>query len=475
MEKISEELDYATKINNHSTVSWRDIAPQNSSDISLSDASPTGPSEFIISPVVMNMADSRLEFRLEVASTNGRQNVIDADLLSLISRVVLYDSGTNALLCDINNFDKYNDMLKYNVCSEDLKSKPKYGRVPPSTLDDAKITIREDKTLHYENTEFSITSATDTITQTATNVLYGRGSNGRANAVGTGAQDVTTLEPHQGILFTYVGANATASVLDVSIPLKSFVGTILSQDNAIYNPTNLVLQIYWNAKNQFGGTVANGALLTGLPTNSLGASVIKSLNLVLATEANTEIISRVISKVMSEGISFNAPYPSVVKHSVSANSINHAFTIQLTRAYGNRLLYLMTARYEPTTAGINNHSQGDLERYNTTLNSVPMKYPRGFDVKAGDDYTLGNKVFIEGSCISHPYLYRQKWVHIDSFFGDKKLCDIDYNDIDGLDVSSQSSVFGWEASFTNGKAGDYYVIIMGHKQISFTSMGATIQ
>lgn len=464
MEKISDELDYAVKINNHSTISWRDVAPQGSTSVNLSATGSVGPSEFLISPVVFNMAESRLEFRLSIGAGGNNpvnSNVIDADLMSVISRVVLYDSGTNALLVDINNFDKYNDMMKYAVCKKELNTKPYHGQVPQTSEANAKLKSVEDK------------QKSNSATANA-NRIYGRASDGRGS-LSTGLDDITAKEPFDGILFTYVSAGNSACFFDVSIPLKAFKGTILSQDNLLYNPTNLVLQIYWNATNNFGGIVETANLDSALPSTALTSATISGLNLVLSTEANLEITSRIISKVMGDGLQFNAPYPSVVKHSV-ASSTAHAFTTQLTRAYGNRILYLMTAKYaKPTTNQINNHAIGAITRYNTTLNSVPMKYPRGFNVLESDDYILGNKQFIEGSVITNPDLYRQKWVHVDSFFGEKPLCDIDFNDIDGLDVSAQSSLFGWEATLSSAEEADYYVVILGHKVISFTSMGATIQ
>ena len=456
MEKISEELDYSVKINNHSTVAWRDTAPQGSTTVSLSATGSVGPSEFLISPVCLNLADSRLEFQLSIAATVSNINVIDADLLSIISRISLYDSGTNALLVDINNFDKYNDMMKYAVKKDELKEKPYHSKITALTSVLSKLRTVEDK------------QKSNILT---TNFIYGRATEGRGALV-AGTVDVGGLEPYEGILFTLVSEANKLSVIDVSIPLKAFKGTILAQDNLIYNPTNLVLQIYWNATNNFGGVSTD--IATDLPSTALGTSSITGLNLVLSTEANLEITSRIISKVMSEGLQFNAPYPSVVKHNVTS-ATSHAFTIQLTRAYGNRLLFLMTAKYDKTAGHINNHALGTMKSYNTTLNSVPMKYPRGFNVLASDDYVLGNKQFIAKSIITNPDLYHQKWVHIDSFFGEKPLCHVDFNDIDGLDVSAQSSLFGWEAELGTAEAGDYYIIVMGHKVITFSSIGATIQ
>lgn len=463
MDLVADELNYETKISNHSTVNFRDLAPQDQTSVTLSNTGSTGPSEFIIAPVVFNPAKSRLEFTLTIGAPTagaGSVNVIAGNLLRSISRLVCYDSGTNALLVDINHFDKYTDMMEYAIHKEDLKKKPfvkNYAGLKATLADARKVCLEERQ---RDNT------LTD-----GENYLYGRASDG-LGAVADGIIEIGDEEADSPLFF-YEGGNNTATVIDVSIPLSAMKGTILAQNNNIYSPTNLVIQLYWNATNEYASSpvLANIATAVGVAVSS---ATITNLNLSLAVESNLAITSKVISKVMSEGISFNAPYPSIIKHT-TANSTSHAFTSQLTRAYGNRILYLLTAKYGKTAFKLGERGLGDMSRYQTTLNSIPIKYPKGFDTTRSEHYTLGNLPYIQKSAIQSRTLYNQRFVHIDSFFGEKPLCEVDFNDVDGLDVSAQSSLFGWEATMGTAEQVDYYVVVMGHKVIAFTGMGATIQ
>lgn len=470
MEKVSEELDYSQKVMNHSSTNYRDVSPQDQTTVNLSSSGAVGPSEFQIGGVVCNLAHSRLEFTLSLGATavNELRNTVSANLLKTISRIVLYDSGTNALLCDINNFDRYADMMSdYAVCKEDLGKRPFLKtKVPPTTT-----VLAQEETLEDIQRD-------NTLTATG-NILYGRGAKGRDQTapnttVNVGDEEIDSpLFFYQGVVNS--GAVGSASIIDVSIPLSAFKGTPLAQDNLIYSPTNLVWQIYWNATDSYA--LATDATNDATNSVSVLTPTISGLNLCLAVEANVSITSKIISKVMSEGITFNSPYASVIKHNVSTSAY-HRFTTQLTRAYGNRILYIMVGKYgSGAPKKLYERAIGDMSRYNTTLNSVPIKYPKGYDVKKSEHYVL-NREYFKGSTIQSRTLFNQRWVHLDSFFGERSLCtEVDFNDIDGLDVGSQSSLYGWEADFANagGVASDYFIIVMGHKQLTYTSMGATIQ
>lgn len=469
MEKVSDELDYSTKIANHSTVNYRDVAPQDSTDVVLSATGSTGPSEIILAPTVFNPAKSKLEFRLEITEggTNGDRNVIAGNLLRTISRIVCYDSGTNALLVDINHFDKYTDMMEYAISKEELKKRP----FLKSNVLKTTQALSELETLEDRQRDNTLTAGG--------NRVFGRASNGTGAIsnppVSVGDEEIDSP------LFLYesaaeAGGGESKVVVDVSIPLSAFKGTILAQNNNVYSPTNLVIQIYWSATNNYGyETTDNSATVAN--SSAIVEAKIRSLNMCLAVESNLAITSKVISKVMAEGITFNTPYPSIIKHTTSSSE-SHAFTAQLTRAYGNRILFLMTAKYGKTSIRrIGERALGNVQRYQTTLNSIPIKFPKGYNCLKSEHYTLGNLPYIQKSAIQSRTLYNQRFVHIDSFFGEKPLCEIDLNDVDGLDVSTQSSLFGWEATLASNEpeASDYYVVVMGHKVVTFTSMGATIQ
>lgn len=465
---VSSELDYTTKVSNHSTINYRNIACQGSTTVGLSSTGAVGPTEFIVGPMCMSLAKSRIEGTQRIALAPAKHNIIDANWLSRIERLTAYDAGTNALLADINGQDIVAECLVYAHSKNELMSKPYYKtKNPSSTLPTAQL-----KTL--ENIQRSNTATAND------NLLFG----------GIGAPAVVSVgdeEPFDGLRHTYVSVagyafdNNAPNVpavdnvfMDFSIPLSVFKGTVLAHDNMIYSPTNIVIQLYWAPLKNY---VVQSDSATALTTaTDITDSEITALNFVVAVEANTEIISNVISKVMGGGISFNCPYISVVKQSI-ASSTAHNFTLQLTRAYGSRLLFIATAKFDTaatTAKHLKNHSIGYITRYQTTLNSIPFKIPAGYDVLKGDEYILGNRDYVKGSCIDSDSLFKQKFVHIDSFFGEKPLHSLDFEAIDGLDLTAQASLYGWEATLSTATASVYYTIIVAQKSITLSSMGATI-
>jgi hypothetical protein len=55
---------------------------------------------------------SRINFQLSVAAqAAGKASWVNANILTALSRVVLYDTATNAVLTDISNFEKYASLV----------------------------------------------------------------------------------------------------------------------------------------------------------------------------------------------------------------------------------------------------------------------------------------------------------------------------------------------------------------------------
>lgn len=456
MDSISDELNYETKVSNHSTLNWRNIAPQSNTSLTLDQVSGGQITEFILNPTVFNLSQSRLEWNELHAAKAANFIITDGNAKSRIQRLVCYDSATNAVLCDVSNQDKISEILTYAVSKDELKTKPYLKtRVPATTTTAAQLRTLE--SIQRSNT-----------VSAESNVLFGRDTAGDDSRV-----DVSNDEPYNGLRHTFSTAAVNQAVaFDFSLKLSEFKGTILAVNNMIYSPSNIILQIYWSPIKNFAvaSTVDDD---TGVLSQTTSC-VISNINFVSAIEANLAITSKVISKVMGEGITMNVPYISTVKQTIGASTA-HSFSLQITRAYGNRLLFIAVAPFSKTTGHLNNHSLGKITHYQTTLNSNPLKIPAGFNTLKNDDYILGNKAYVEGSCIESSELFKQKWTHFDSFFGEKPLHTVDMEAVDGLDLTAQSSVYTFESTLSASVALDYYVLLCGQKTITFSSMGATIQ
>lgn len=462
-EIVTDDLKYTTSRVNHSSIQYRNVSPQGSSSVTTSVTSGVGPTEFLISPACFNPSKSRLEFRASFvapgATGSGLSTYINANLLTFFSRVVVYDTASNAVLVDCSNFEKYISLVGPSATPlSDFLSKSN-GNFPLSeTAAGAALAPFEDLTRSI-NAAGSHNDTGDNIDMSNLNPMMGR----RQFLVGPAP--VTGPPAFSGVV-----------VIDVSIPFDSFKGTFLQTNKVLYFPTNLVLQLYWSANNQHAFIANTTNPTTGcIPLTT--AIAVSNINIALACESNLSIISQVIQQTMSgSGVSFQIPYPTTTRQAVASSS-SHSYSLQLTRAYGNTILYLLTAAFNtganPNFANV--HSRGNITVYNTFLNNVAVKYPAGFSALQSEDYIIANKDYLKGGVVQTLTEYRDgEWFHCDSFFGEKSLSSINYHDLDGLDVGSASSTWMIQATMSVDTAYTWITVIMGTKQLSITNMGASV-
>lgn len=459
----SPELDYSSKINNHSTVVYRSITPQGSSSITLGTTSGVvGPVEFIMPPSVFNPSKSRLNFSVNlgaaVSGGTGTTNIfrwVNGNLGTMLNRVVLYDSATSAIICDVSNFDKWISMI-----SPSSESLDKYlGKSSPAQATLPSVTEATAQAFPVENL-------------TRNNVATSANFQGVTTGTVPGSD-------YTGRRLWYISPTTTndgnTCYLNVSFLFEDiFEFTALSLDKNVYSPSNLVLQVYFNPNDSFQ---FNSASATDASTvNSVGVGAIVSrLQVQLANEANLNLVAQTIDLVMKQGVTLPVAYPTVTRQTFSATTAP-SYQLQLTSGYGKRILFLATSPFGlvGTTINYNQYHgapRANLTQYQTTLNSVPIKTPAGFDCTKGDDWTIGNSTYLEKSPTqSQSYYINQDWIHVDSFFGEKPLSSVDQTMVDGIDVSTQSQTFGFQAT-TSSAAQTWITAIVGQKMLQLSSMG----
>lgn len=461
MEQISDELKFAPVVNNHSTLAFRKISPQGvSTAIALSSASSVGPTEFIIPPSVFNPSKSRLNFQLELPDPGATVavNWVDANLLSTISRVVLYDSNTNAVWLDCSNFEKYAALV-----------------VPAATpYDDFKT-----KATAWQSTTYAQTLGILGTNSAPFPCEDIQKSNSLVNVtpLNTAAAGTTAFNSYEGRRYLLAGTDSEKSYLDVSLPLSAFKFTALALNKNLYNPANLVLQIYWNSTDNFAWSSAS----TTNPTTtaaSIGATAyINNVSLQLANEQNLSIISKISSQVMSSGVSIPIAYPTTTRQAISSSTA-HSYQINLTKGYGQRILALLTGAFSVGSTAVNarnSHIRGTISNYNTFMNNIATKYANGYDCTLGQDFYYGNREYLEKSTIQNIGEYAvAEWVHIDSYFGDKPICEVDQTIIDGYDVGATASAWQVQATLSSAAAATWITAIIGQKMLTLSSQGSMV-
>lgn len=459
MEQYSEEIKYLPVVNNHSTLVYRTIQPQNSTSQTLNITSSVGPVEVIIPPSVWNPSKSRLNFNLTVPAQGvGRYIFTNANMLTTISRLVFYDSSTNAVLLDCGNFDKYACMV-----------------VPASTHIDSFLTKA------FSTGQGSSTLATANSTPIEDIAKAPMNEALFDNLIGVSNNDVFNECPVISRRQQFIGGSNVSVNLNVSIPFEAFKHTFLSNNKAVYFPSNTVLQIYFNAGNQFSFTSADAGNAATTPLALTVAPTLSNISVSLANEGNLNLVSSIISKVMKEGMSLPIAYPTTTRQAFTT-ATSHAYSLQLTRGYGSRILAIITSPFSTENFNTNVHRRSSIigndiiTSYQTFLNNVPNLTNAPFDCTRGQDYIIANKPYLEKSTVQTIGEYALcEWLHVDGFCGAKPLWqyDLDQNMLDGLDVGAQSSTWSILATTTSLTC-NWITAIIGQKLLTITNQGAMV-
>jgi len=461
-EKISEELVYTPTVNNHSTIIYRNIAPQGQSSLTLGSAL-SGPVEFIVNPSCWNPSKSKLNFQinLDASGTTYVNNWINGNTACAIGRIVVYDTATNNLLMDCSNFEKYAQLVIPSATHvDDFLTKAKYSNGGFTTS--------------AGSTPYPVEDLTRA-SQTATDP--------NNNSAGVNMSTYNRFTGKQEYYSTVSTANPT--FLDVSLPFSALKFSFLSVDRVLYAPSNLLIQVYFNSLDQFCFRSAEATDPNNSAPVSVAGGTMRNISLSLANESNLQIISQIIQKTMSEGVSLPLPYPTCIRQSIS-NSASHSYQIQLTKAYGNRILFIASSPFTPNQGGTtvasayisrnNYHPRGDLTLYNTFLNGIAIFYPQGFDCSKGEDYRIANKEYLKNSVIQTSGEYiAGNWVHFDNWTGTKSLTELDPLLVDGLDVGAQNSVFQVQATLSASSSASWINVIVGQKQMTLSANGIMVQ
>jgi hypothetical protein len=449
MEKFSNDITYTPVVSNHSTTIMRQLSPQGSNTVTLSTSSVVGPTEVLIPPTCMNLKKCRLSFSLLIAAPSSTNVAyVNGNLNTMINRVVLYSTLTNAVLADISSFEKYTSLLTPSSTEVSEYLTKSYASTLQTTVANARLNTLED------------------ISKSNISTVNDSGAN----------TDLGPFNPILGRRQWYIGGAGGALALDVSLPFSSFKHSIFSTDKNLYFNENLCLQIYWNNTDNFAFIAAAATDPTGTNASLEADPVISNIQMSLATEGNLSIVSQTIDKVQKEGITLPFTYPMVIRQSITSTS--PSYTIQLTRALGQRILGIITAPFSQVArSGANNHLRGTIQTYNTFINSVALRYQGGFSALQSQDYWLANKAFLEKSVVQSIGEYiNAEWIHVDSFFGDKPLylADMTQNDVDGLDVSNASSTWQFQSTLSASTAYTWVSIVLGQKILSITKDGAYV-
>ena len=458
-EVMSNELIYTSRVSTHSQPVFRKVSPQGAAtNIALSVSGSTLV-EMVVPPSVMNMAHSRLNFQLELPDPGATVSVncIDANLLTTLSRVVVYCSNTGNTLLDCSNFEKYASVIvPASTSYDEFKTKASNWQ---STTYSQKLGIANTDSQPYPLEDIHKCNSLVNVTP--------------LNTVAAGTTGFNSFEGRRYVLF---GTDSEKTFLDVSIPFSAFKFTALALDKMVYSPANLIFQFYFSPLDNFAWEAASVTDPTSSAT-SLASGILNNVSLQLYTEGNLEVAKSVVDAVMSSGINVPIPYPTVIRQSL-ASSTFQSYNINLSSAYGKRILAIVNSLFSVGSTAknaVNSHIRGTIDTYNSFMNSVPILYSAGFDARLGQDWYYGNRHLLERSTIQNNQEYAvAEWIHIDNFMPPKPLHEQDPTQVDGYDVSSIASTYSVQYNLSSAATAIGVSAIIGQKVASFTNSGIMV-
>jgi hypothetical protein len=443
---VSKELDYKIYTNSHPTYAHSKIMPQTGT-LSLT-MTPTGGEEtiFEISPKVINLAKTYLQFTCTLAITaGGRSNKVFADTVPQIRQIQLY-TRTGKFLVDVQYANTYlNAISRHENINTDI----------------------------YNNNPLNVAGE-------YFNGIYR--SNGDAFSClrpAGGAGATPQFEPAYGA----TGAANAVQAVNYKIPLGIYKNTGLDCDKDLYfGGEVLYLKIIWDTFSYTGiSTDSTTAYTTPLALAS--GPAISNLTLFLAIEKNPVVENQVKAKTMSpEGLSILFPYVHVNQIQLNATGVNglHALQVRYNRSHGSKLKKIIWAPYVQNRSGVNvyNHNNLALDKiisFYTTVNNVRTNEYDYLCVN-NDDYAV-RKEKIKGSCIysASEYYYNFNW--IENFTDSASLTELstivkEFNVDEGLDLTNEI-IYAIMAT-TNNKDLTHHIFAVTQKMLRISPAGVDI-
>ena len=484
---FGNEINYGADVAQHSDIIYRYLYPQNSSVVALTTGGVSGPTSIIIPPACTNFAKSSLNFSLKLQGQgSGTYTYVNANALTVVNRIRVFDQFSNAIWLDLSSVNQVMSML-VPACTrlQTFLTKAFYTTTISSTYTTAQLYALEDISRFMMLPVFTSATASAGGTQAGGAIPFATYT-APTNFVGSGTNssvDLFPLNPYTARRQYYIDTSAIATsssnYIVFNIPLDAFKLTVLSYDKLLWNSSNIQMDIWWNPLDAYTFTSQSVTDPSSTCASLTGSSQIQDIALVLANENNLQIVAKVIENITAEGLRLEIPWPTSTKNTISSQA-SHSYQIALSTAYGNSLLTIITAPFQPTASGstaylTNIHQRGTISTYNTFINNISIANPSYYNALLSQDYMVGNRKFLRGSVVQTSGEYiNSEWIHVDSWFGTKPLYSLTGEEVDGLDLRTQNSVWQWQSTLSASTSYTWLALLVGQKTLYLSSQGSQV-
>lgn len=377
----SSQISYDQVISNHGTYIIERVGPKSNSQETITLTSSSNPECIIEIPnKLYNYGWGAFETSMTIATAgSARYAHFKADALSLIRTLEFYTTS-GVYPVRIENLEHYLDVTTlYEISLAETISNDNFAK-------DGGV---------YEGTRTSNSLATNNI-----------------RSGGDVSKD-NYLEP----LYYLASSANTPMTIKVKFKLANLIGTILCLDKDQYFGEITYLRLVFN--NTTKGIVLNSDSATD-PSSDIeaytGNITLSNIRLLLPRETNQLVISNIMSKVSTTGLSYDIPFIHGMKFNMSGTYQSVNFII--SPFMGSRLLRIYISHYNNdeslnTVYDRDNTAGAKVTSFFTTLDNEKLQQ---YDLVCAnyDDYYYMRQ-YIEKSCIINSDMYQYFNVWIENF------------------------------------------------------------
>jgi hypothetical protein len=457
-ELVSTELDYSTPSVSHASNFFVKTLPLNN-QTTLTLTTSTVPLTVVSANRAFNMARSRIEGDLTFAANGaGNFSYTWADLKGLFQQIQITAQNSSQQIVNLTYADKT------------------FVGLSPLTTTQSKLLAKPSPTTSISTTAITPAFTSQAIAQQNRCSDIGK-SNALINPDGNGNDG---YEPWISVKKVFVSGSANATCyLSFSIPLGAFDWTVASFDKLID----------WGQPIQFDFQVNKTTAFTWLSTSAInpstgaGASTgqIQLLNPVInfCYDSNQEIAQSLRTRILSSGIELKVPYLYTFKNACSG--ISHNFTINVSSAMGQKLLFSAIFPYNSTESNNTyfDHSLTTLlanwtsATYFTTWDSQVINTQSAIDLFQSQAY-FTNIQALKDSCVMNSSDFIINFALINSWLGGS-LSTQPRNAVDGLDITPGNHTFALNltASGTSTST-QYYTVLCVQRTLRISGAGVEL-
>lgn len=451
---IDDRLDFSHKVYNHPSPQFLKLNPLGGmSAPTLSASSVVGPISFQVPAKVVNLSKSYFSFDMTIPSAGASNYTwLQGNTANMINRVVCSAVGSNTILADITNAGNYCE-------SVGAHSTPLVEFFDKSTAVNTSLSA-------------SVLTAQVSAVDDISRVCSANNYTGYDAAAGSGSDLGTLCASQSSVRKLYLNSTvSSACAISVKLNLDAFKHTILALNKDMYYGGQMIqVDFYMEAANRyiFSSTSATNAS-TGAAAYT-GSPSLQNVALILSVEQNVAIVNSIVQKVMSEGLTIPIPYVFNSKLNISS-STNHNFTLQISSAYGSKLLAVFWSPFANTETSNTQkgHTIYQLGLYNTYLNSIPTLTPSGIN-PAYSEHFYFNRDNLTGSAIAGKPDYDNAFTHIDNFTG-LPLAELSKkgNYANGIDLTQGMQTWQLSLTTTASTSLNHYVFFVTQKTLTINS------